>query len=127
MIDYVVYLFGCELVLHWYGNSAVCQCGEECHSPVAAVASAQGYLVAALHTAVFEHDVEFFDFPCYIVELQCCAFVVGECVLIPKLYYAVLYILVKTWYLLHCTIFKILCKGTSLFAHFQNFCAVIGV
>ena len=57
MIHYIVNLVGRELILYWHSHSSECERGKEGHSPMAAVASAQGNLVAALHATVLKHDV----------------------------------------------------------------------
>ena len=46
MVNYVVYLIGCEFVEYRYCDCTIGQCSEECYCPVGAVASGKTYLVA---------------------------------------------------------------------------------
>ena len=57
VIDDVVYLLCHELVQDGYCHGAVCQRGQERHCPLAAVASAEGYLVALGDATVLKQNV----------------------------------------------------------------------
>ena len=57
MVDDVVYVVGLELMQDGYDDGSVGKGGQEGNSPVRAVASAHGYLVAFLYTARFKDDV----------------------------------------------------------------------
>ena len=83
VVDDVVYLVGRELMEYRHCDGTVGQRGEECHSPVAAVATAQGYLVAFLHSTVLKHDVQLFYLACHIMVLQCLSFIVCQSIAIP--------------------------------------------
>lgn len=69
MVDDVVDLFGIEFVLDRHGHGSVGECGQESRCPISAVAPAKCYLVALLHTAVLEKDVELLYLARYILEL----------------------------------------------------------
>ena len=53
----VVYLVGGEFMQNGHRHGTVGQGGKEGGGPAGAVAAAQGYLVAAFHTAALKHDV----------------------------------------------------------------------
>ncbi len=97
----VVYLLRQKLVEDRHSHGAIGQSGEECHSPVGRVSSAESDLVALLHTAVFKHDVEFLYLAGYVVILQSLATEISQSVKVPVLLDTLLYNLIETWYI-HC-------------------------
>ena len=87
----VVNLLGHELVQDGNSHGAVGQRSQEGHGPLAAVAAAEGNLVALHHATVLEQNVQFLYLAGHIVELQGGAFVVGECIKVPVIDDALLY------------------------------------
>ena len=112
MVHDVVYLVGGELVEDGYCYCSVGECCEERYRPVGAVASAEGYLVAFLHTTVLEHDVQFLYLASHVVILQCGSFVVSESIKVPVVDNAFLNQCVKTWYLIH----NVICTSIVLYS-----------
>ena len=94
----VVNLFGLELILYRNHDGTIGNNGQEGYCPLAAISSANSYLVALYHTAVLEQDVELFYLSGYIMILQCCSFVIGKSIQMPIVDDALLNIRVETWY-----------------------------
>ena len=88
VVDDVVYLFGGKLMQYWHSHGTIGECGEECHSPMGGVASAECNLVAPLHTRVLEHDMQFLYLACHIVVLQGNAFIISQGIEVPIVYNA---------------------------------------
>jgi hypothetical protein len=74
-----------------HGNGAIGQRSQEGYSPLAAVTSTEGYLVALLHTTILEKDVEFLNLAGNIVKLQGSSLVVCQGIKVPIVDDAVLY------------------------------------
>ena len=87
----IVNLLSHELMQDGYSHGAVGQRSQEGYGPLAAIASAEGNLVALHHAAVLEQDVQLLYFAGHIVELQGGSFVVGECIKVPVIDDALLY------------------------------------
>ena len=113
-----------KLVKNGYYNGAIGDGGQKCYCPVCGVASAHGYPVSFLNTRCFHHDVQLLNFACYIMVLQGDALVVGQCIEQPVVLNGIFNIRIETRYVVHCTIFKILCKGNAFSAHSQKKCAI---
>ena len=101
VIDDIVNLLRHELVENGHGNSSVGEGSEEGYGPLAAVASAEGYLVAFHDAAVLEQDMQLLDFSCYIMILKGCSLVVGQRIKVPVVDDALLYKFVETGYVFH--------------------------
>ena len=101
MVDNIVDLVGRELMEDWNGNSAVGEGSQKSYGPVGAVASAECHLVTFLHTAALKENVQFFDFAGNIMILQGLSLEISECIPVPVVNNAFLYILVEARYLLH--------------------------
>jgi hypothetical protein len=97
----IVNLLSHELMQDGYSHGAVGQRSQEGHSPLAAVASAEGNLVAFHHAAVLEQDMQLLDFSCYIMILKGCSLVVGQRIKVPVVDDALLYKFVETGYVFH--------------------------
>src|SRR5574344_187908 len=69
MVDNVMNLLGIELMEDGHSHGAVCEGGEESHSPLAGIAPAKGDLVALSYSGIFKQDMEVFNLACYIMEL----------------------------------------------------------
>ena len=96
MVDDVMYLLCIEFMQYRHGNGAVGECSQESYGPVAAVASADSYLVAFHDVAVLKQDMNFLDFASYIVELECSPLIVCQGVLIPVLGNGIFNVFIET-------------------------------
>ena len=83
MIDYVVYLFGIELMEYRNCHGAIRQRGKEGYSPVGTVSAAKRHLIAFLYSDLFQKDVYLFYLAGHIVELKRSALVVGKGIVVP--------------------------------------------
>ena len=91
VIDDVVNLLSHELMENGHGNGAIGQRSQEGYSPLAAVTSTEGNLVAFLHTTILEKDVEFLNLAGNIVKLQGGSLIVCQGIKVPIVDDAVLY------------------------------------
>ncbi len=113
MVDDIVYLLGRKLMEYRHGYGSIGECGKKCHSPVGAIASAEGYLVASLHASVFKQYVEFLYLARHIVILEGRSLVVGECVQVPIVRNALFYERVQARYF-HCHTFNVHLSAPAL-------------
>ena len=89
------------------------------------IASTDSQSVAFLDSGSLHHYVQFFYLAGYVVILQRSPLVVCQCIQQPVLHDGMFYHAVETGdcYIIHCTIFKILCKDKTFHAQSQKKCA----
>ena len=124
MVDDIMYLLSIELMEDRHDDGAIGEGGEIGNSPMGGVTSTNGDAVTFLNSRSLHHDMQFLYLAGYVVILQRRTFIVCQRVEQPVLLNRLNDIGVETWYVVHCTIFKILCKGNIFPAHSQKFCAV---
>ena len=91
VIDDVVNLLSHKLMKDGYSNGTIGQRSQEGYSPLTAVATTEGYLVALLHTTILEKDVELLNLAGNIMKLQGGSLVVCQGIKVPIIDDAVLY------------------------------------
>ena len=124
VIDNVVNLLSIKLMKNGHNNGSVSNGGQKCYCPVCGVASTHSYPVSFLNTRCLHHDVKLLNLSCHIMILQGNTLVVGQCIEQPVVLDGFFNIRIETRYVVHCTIFKILCKGNAFPAHLQKKCAI---
>ena len=66
MVDDIVDVVRLKFMKNRDDNRSVCQCGEERHTPMRTVSSANGNLVSLADSAFLENDMEFLYFASYV-------------------------------------------------------------
>ena len=105
VIDDVVNLVGHELMQNGHGNGSIGQRSQKGYSPLAGVATAEGYLVTLHDTTVFKQDVQLLYLTSHIVILQGGSLVVCQRIEIPIVDDALLNQLIKAGYVFHNILF----------------------
>ena len=116
VVDDIMNLLSIEFVKDGHSHSTIGEGGEEGDSPMGGIASANGYFVSLFDTAVLEDNMQFFYLSCHIMKLKRSTLVISQGIGIPVFDDGVVNEFIKTRTSGHCTIFKILCKGTLFFA-----------
>ena len=97
----MVYVVAFEIVQDRHSYGAVGKTRQRGYRPLGRVAATQRHFVAALHSRLFEKQVEFGYLAGHVAVLERYSVEVGQCQFLPVVADGVLYILVKMLMLFH--------------------------